>query len=108
MVQISAASPAELALPQVVRANILYLLCLFVSAYRHAPAAFTWLGAGRGAGLWRITMGAAEIKRFYFCCNWEKGAPSASHMGPLLQIPISIFPLYSSLGPLKYLEGVPD
>lgn len=49
MLQISAASPVELALPQVVRANILYLLCLFVSAYLHAPAAFTWWG-GRGGG----------------------------------------------------------
>lgn len=51
MLQISAASPAELALPQVVRANILYLLCLFVSAYLHAPAAFTWLEEWRVAGL---------------------------------------------------------
>lgn len=67
MLQISAASPAEFALPQVVRANILYLLCLFVSAYLRAPAAFTWLGEGRGAGLWQITIGAgaAEIKHFY-------------------------------------------
>lgn len=44
-----------------------------------------------------VEAGAAEIKRFYFCCNWEKGAPSVSHLGLLLQILISIFPLFSLL-----------
>ena len=108
MLQISAASLVELVLLQVVRANILYLLCLFVSACLHAPTASTWLGEGRGARLWQITMGAAEIKHFYFCCNWEKGPTSASHMGLLLQILISILPLYSSRCPFKYLVEIPD
>lgn len=86
------------------------LVCLCVSACPRSFHVCRGEGGWRGAGLWQITIGtgSAEIKRFYFCCNWEKGAPSASHMGPLLQIPICIFPLYSSLGPLKYLVGVPD
>ena len=62
-----------------------------------APQFHSATMSSEGGSLQQITIeaGAAEIKRFYFCCNWEKGAPSVSLLGLLLQILISIFPLFS-------------
>lgn len=41
--------------------------------------------------------GAVEIRRFHFCCNKERGGGLSAlpHLGPPLQILISIFPLFS-------------
>lgn len=95
MLQISSASLEESRILQVARANIFALpvcLCIFAGLYRFAVLRWVWRMEAYG-----IEAGAAEIKRFYFCCNWEKGAPSVSHLGLLLQILISIFPLFSLL-----------
>lgn len=65
---------------------------------------------GSGGSLQQITIeaGAAEIKRFYFCCNWEKGAPFGVSSGTTAPDSDIHFPFVFSLGPLKYLVRIPD
>lgn len=66
----------------------------------------SWGGLG---GSRRITIepGVAEIKRFYFCCNWEKGAPRCVSFGSAAPDSVIHFPFVLSRGPLKYLERIP-
>lgn len=85
MLQISRRSRVESSILQVAWVNIFAVPiypCIFVGLRSFSRSHGKYCSEGGGSSR-RITIeaGAAEIRRFYFCCNWEKGGSSGVSAG---------------------------
>lgn len=111
MLQISCRSRAESSILQVAWVNIFAVPiypCIFVGLRSFSRSHGEYCSEGRGSSR-RITIEAGRRRSDAFIpvVTGKRGAPPVSHLGPLLQILISIFPLFCFRGPFEIFSKDP-